>query len=128
MFVRKVLLSAALITAVVGLSAAVAGPPATGKVRMPADEAAFKYTPSLLRLMDEQASPHRVWVFFADKGIDTAAEYRRAIAAVELLWVMITSETASSVSPEPARCSMDAIEMPWSPRMPVIEAKTPGLS
>ena len=85
MSARYVQLAAALVLVTVGLSAAVAGPPAgvARKALAPVDDTAIKYTPSLLRLMDEQASPHRVWVFFADKGIASSADYNRAISAVQ---------------------------------------------
>ncbi|UCD74884.1 MAG: S8 family serine peptidase [Phycisphaerales bacterium] len=85
MFARYALLLAAFVLVAIGLSAAVADPPPDLATRPGAapDEPAVKYAPSLLRLMDEQVPPHRVWVFFTDKGIDSPAEYDRAIAAVE---------------------------------------------
>jgi subtilisin-like proprotein convertase family protein len=41
-----------------------------------------KLTPAMLRMLEEDASPHRVWVFFSDKGLPDPAAREAAIAEV----------------------------------------------
>ena len=49
----------------------------------PGDEfASGKLHPALLRALDETTGPVKTWVFFADKGIRSQAEYDQAIQRV----------------------------------------------
>ncbi len=80
---RKILI--ALSTLTLGMLGGIAGnqPGPTDAPVMEVAEQPTKLTNSLRSLIAEDAGPHRVWVFFADKGVDSQNEYRNAIAKVE---------------------------------------------